>query len=171
MFTLPLLEAAPLLDALREELKTTLQHTLPKSTTGKAANYTLTLWHKLTRFLEHPELELSNNRAENSMRPHRARTPERRTEDCSHPLRPRILPQTPHQPQTLPRTSPPRTGQQIHPTTPQTHIQCLHNNKYPINTSWVALTDTLQQHSLCERLSGEALNVDKRSSRRGGMCL
>ena len=30
-------------------------------------NYTLSLWHKLTRFLEH--LELSNNLAENSMRP------------------------------------------------------------------------------------------------------
>jgi hypothetical protein len=27
------------------------------------------LWKKLTRFLEHPELELSNNVAENSMRP------------------------------------------------------------------------------------------------------
>jgi hypothetical protein len=36
---------------------------------GKAANYTLSLWRKLTRFLEYPELELSNNLAENSMRP------------------------------------------------------------------------------------------------------
>jgi hypothetical protein len=36
---------------------------------GKAANYTLSLWGKLTRFLEYPELELSNNLAENSMRP------------------------------------------------------------------------------------------------------
>ena len=27
------------------------------------------LWRKLTRFLEYPELELSNNLAENSMRP------------------------------------------------------------------------------------------------------
>jgi transposase len=34
-----------------------------------ACNYTLTLWDKLTRFLEYPELELSNNLAENSMRP------------------------------------------------------------------------------------------------------
>jgi hypothetical protein len=31
--------------------------------------YTLGLWPKLTRFLQHPELELSNNLAENSMRP------------------------------------------------------------------------------------------------------
>jgi hypothetical protein len=32
-------------------------------------NYTLALWKKLTRFIEYPELELSNNPAENSMRP------------------------------------------------------------------------------------------------------
>ena len=36
---------------------------------AKACNYTLTLWDKLTRFLEYPELELSTNLAENSMRP------------------------------------------------------------------------------------------------------
>jgi len=42
---------------------------LPSSALGKAANYTLSLWGKLTRFLEYPELELSNNLAENSMRP------------------------------------------------------------------------------------------------------
>ena len=34
------------------------------SAVGKAANYTLALWRKLTRFLEYPELELSNNLAE-----------------------------------------------------------------------------------------------------------
>jgi transposase len=42
---------------------------LPTSALGKACHYTLTLWEKLTRFLEYPELELSNNLAENSMRP------------------------------------------------------------------------------------------------------
>src|ERR1035437_3898804 len=31
--------------------------------------YALALWQKLTRFLEYPELELSTNLAENSMRP------------------------------------------------------------------------------------------------------
>src|ERR1700745_1765287 len=31
------------------------------SNSGRDCNYTLTLWQKLTRFLEHPELELSNN--------------------------------------------------------------------------------------------------------------
>ena len=42
---------------------------LPASALAKACNYTLTLWQKLIRFLEYPELELSNNLAENSMRP------------------------------------------------------------------------------------------------------
>jgi len=31
--------------------------------------YALALWKKLTRFLEYPDLELSSNLAENSMRP------------------------------------------------------------------------------------------------------
>ena len=61
-------ESAPLLDPLREALKATLQNSLPASATAKAANYTLALWHKLTRFLQYPELELSTNIAENSMR-------------------------------------------------------------------------------------------------------
>jgi hypothetical protein len=42
--------------------------TLPASALGKAARYTLALWPRLTRFLEYPEQELSNNLAENSMR-------------------------------------------------------------------------------------------------------
>ncbi len=42
---------------------------LPKSIAGKAISYTLTRWEKLTRFIEHPVIELSTNWAENSMRP------------------------------------------------------------------------------------------------------
>jgi hypothetical protein len=45
------------------------QDALPKSVLAKACNYTLTLWTRLSRFLEHPQLELSNNLAENAMRP------------------------------------------------------------------------------------------------------
>ena len=41
---------------------------LPKSAAGEACTYTIKLWKKLTCFLEYPELELSNNLAENSMR-------------------------------------------------------------------------------------------------------
>jgi transposase len=60
--------ARPLLDIIKEEMKAAQATALPASALGKAASYTLSLWHKLTRFLEHPELELSNNLAENSMR-------------------------------------------------------------------------------------------------------
>ena len=36
--------------------------------TNQACNYTLTLWTRLSRFRDHPQLELSNNLTENSMR-------------------------------------------------------------------------------------------------------
>ncbi len=42
---------------------------LPKSTLGEAVNYTLNMWAKLQRCFDHAEVELSNNVAENSMRP------------------------------------------------------------------------------------------------------
>jgi hypothetical protein len=58
-----------LLEQLRADLLEIQKKALPKSTAGQAANYTLSLWSKLTLFLKHPELELSNNLAENSMRP------------------------------------------------------------------------------------------------------
>jgi transposase len=61
--------AQPLLDALKPRIEAARTEALPSSALGKAAQYTLTLWRKLTRFLEYPELELSNNLAENSMRP------------------------------------------------------------------------------------------------------
>ena len=58
----------PLLEIIKKEMVAVQAERLPASALGKAASYTLSLWHKLTRFLEHPELELSNNLAENSMR-------------------------------------------------------------------------------------------------------
>jgi transposase len=61
--------ARPLLAVIEEEMKTTQAAVLPASALGKAISYTLTLWDKLNRFLEYPEIELSNNLAENSMRP------------------------------------------------------------------------------------------------------
>src|ERR1035438_2068411 len=61
--------AQPLVEIIHGEVKAARDASLPSSALGKAANYTLSLWKKLTRFLEHPELELSNNQAENSMRP------------------------------------------------------------------------------------------------------
>ena len=61
--------AKPLVEIIRGEVEAARDASLPASALGKAANYTLSLWGKLTRFLEYPELELSNNLAENSMRP------------------------------------------------------------------------------------------------------
>jgi transposase len=61
--------AKPLVETIRGEVEAARDACLPASALGKAAHYTLAQWKKLTRFLEHPELELSNNLAENSMRP------------------------------------------------------------------------------------------------------
>jgi hypothetical protein len=64
-----LLAAKPLLDDIRGKIEAAQSAALPSSALSKACQYALTLWKKLTRFLEYPELELSNNLAENSMRP------------------------------------------------------------------------------------------------------
>ena len=61
--------AQPLVEIIHGEVAAARDASLPSSALGKAANYTLSQWRKLTRFLEHAELELSNNLAENSMRP------------------------------------------------------------------------------------------------------
>jgi hypothetical protein len=56
------------LHALLQEMKQS-GSILPKSAAGQAISYTLNRWEKLTRFIEHPVIELSTNWAENSMRP------------------------------------------------------------------------------------------------------
>ena len=61
--------ARPLLDDIRSKIEAAQSVALPSSALSKACQYALTLWRKLIRFLEYPELELSNNLAENSMRP------------------------------------------------------------------------------------------------------
>ena len=61
-------KAPSLLEQIHSQTEAARSGALPSSALGKACRYTLTLWEKLTRFLEHPELELSNNWAENSMR-------------------------------------------------------------------------------------------------------
>jgi transposase len=61
--------AKPLMDEIRERIEAAQSSALPSSALSNACHYALTLWKKLTRFLEYPELELSNNLAENSMRP------------------------------------------------------------------------------------------------------
>ncbi len=61
--------ARPLVEVIRGEVEAARDACLPSSALGKAASYTVSQWKKLTRFLEHAELEVSNNLAENSMRP------------------------------------------------------------------------------------------------------
>jgi len=61
--------APPLLEEIKARIEGARSTALPASALAKACRYTLTLWQKLTRFLQYPELELSNNLAENSMRP------------------------------------------------------------------------------------------------------
>jgi transposase len=61
--------AKPLLEPLHAHMEAVRKSVLPASALGKAVSYGLSLWPRLLRFLECPELELSNNLAENSMRP------------------------------------------------------------------------------------------------------
>jgi len=62
-------QTRPLLDGIRKQIEAARSMALTGGALAKACNYTLALWDKFTRFLEYPELELSNNLAENSMRP------------------------------------------------------------------------------------------------------
>jgi hypothetical protein len=62
-------EAPPLLGKIHDQILAMSKIVLPKSAAGKACSYALRLWKRLNIFLEYPELELSNNLAENSMRP------------------------------------------------------------------------------------------------------
>src|SRR5580704_9078072 len=62
-------KAKPLLEQIKAAIQAARSSALPKSALAKACTYTLSLWTRLGRFLEYPELELSNNLAENAMRP------------------------------------------------------------------------------------------------------
>jgi hypothetical protein len=56
-------------EEIRQECTKRAATVLPKSALGKAITYTLNQWPKLRRCLDYGEVELSNNLAENSMRP------------------------------------------------------------------------------------------------------
>jgi Transposase IS66 family len=61
--------AQPWVDEIRDACQSLKKRALPQSASGKAAAYTLNMWPKLARCLEYEQVELSNNLAENSMRP------------------------------------------------------------------------------------------------------
>ena len=66
---LRLQEAKPLLEQIKTAIQAARGDALPKSALAKACNYTLMLWQQLIRFLDYPLVELSNNLAENAIRP------------------------------------------------------------------------------------------------------
>lgn len=61
--------AQPWVGEIRQECLAISRQGLPQSASSRAAAYTLNMWQKLVRCLEYEEVELSNNLAENSMRP------------------------------------------------------------------------------------------------------
>jgi transposase len=56
-------------EEIRQECARLALTVLPKSAVGKAVSYTMNQWPKLRRCFHYAEVELSNNLAENSMRP------------------------------------------------------------------------------------------------------
>lgn len=62
-------QAKPVLDALLSWANEMQVKTAPKSALGRAIHYLLEQWPYLTRYLEDGRLELSNNRAERSIKP------------------------------------------------------------------------------------------------------
>jgi transposase len=61
--------ALPWVDEIHAECLALSKLILPKSSLGQAVAYTLNMWPKLRRCFDYGEVELSNNLAENSMRP------------------------------------------------------------------------------------------------------
>ena len=63
-------EKAPaILASLKAQIETAVSQALPGTKFSQACQYTLKLWPRLLYFVEYPEVELSTNLAENSMRP------------------------------------------------------------------------------------------------------
>ena len=62
-------EALPILKEWKGWLDKQQIQLLPKSTTGKAVNYTLNLWNRLIRYTQDAKLHIDNNLIENTIRP------------------------------------------------------------------------------------------------------
>jgi transposase len=61
--------SAPVVEKFHAWLEAIAPQVLPQSLLGKAVYYTLGQWTKLTKFLQHGEVPLDNNRCENAIRP------------------------------------------------------------------------------------------------------
>lgn len=62
-------KSIPVLLEMKEWLKTNYLHVLPKSLIGKAINYSLERWDKLSLYATNGMLEIDNNLVENQIRP------------------------------------------------------------------------------------------------------
>jgi transposase len=62
-------KSLPVLQELEKWMKEQLPDVLPKSSIGQAIAYTLGLWPRLTRYVQHGQVEIDNNLVENSIRP------------------------------------------------------------------------------------------------------
>jgi hypothetical protein len=63
------LRSRPVVEEFRKWLDDVMPSILPKSLLGVAVKYALNQWEKLVRFLEDGRIEISNNRAERSIKP------------------------------------------------------------------------------------------------------
>ena len=63
------LQSKPILDELQGWLTTSSKEVLPKSTIGKAIDYSLQRWEKLTGYINDGRLQIDNNLVENQIRP------------------------------------------------------------------------------------------------------
>jgi transposase len=62
-------KAEPILKGLKTRIESARAAALPRSALGKACDYAMGRWGHLRRFLDYGQLELSNNLAENAIRP------------------------------------------------------------------------------------------------------
>ncbi|MFT4671977.1 MAG: transposase [Pseudohongiellaceae bacterium] len=62
-------QAEPQLDTFKTWLDKSVIQVLPKSAIGKAIGYSLRQWPKLSRYIEHGNLNIGNNRAERAIKP------------------------------------------------------------------------------------------------------
>ena len=62
-------KAQPIVEALKGRIESARASALPRSALGKACDYALGRWGQLRRFLDYSQIELSNNLAENAIRP------------------------------------------------------------------------------------------------------
>ena len=62
-------KAEPIVEALKTRIESARASALPRTALGKACDYALGRWGQLRRFLDYGQIGLSNNLAENAIRP------------------------------------------------------------------------------------------------------